>query len=264
MRPFPYAGSTALVTGASSGIGAAFAAALARRGADLVLVARSRAGLEAEAERIRGATSATVTVLPCDLSDHDARTELVAQLARREIDVLINNAGVGGHGRFSDTEVEHELAEVSLNCGATVHLSREFLPAMLSRGRGGIINTASTAAFQACPGMATYGATKAFVLSFSEALGVECRRSGVRVLAFCPGPVATGFAAASGDAEFATHVMFLKAPTAERVVPTALRAFDLGRLSVVQGNGNRLGVLAAHFAPRAVVARIAGWTLRSM
>ncbi|MDP9073073.1 MAG: SDR family oxidoreductase, partial [Actinomycetota bacterium] len=213
--PFPYAQSTALVTGASSGIGAVFADQLAARGANLILVARSTDALEELAARLRQAYRVDVQVRTTDLGDLAARHHLLASLDGITVDLLVNNAGFASHGGFVDLPIDRELGQVEVNCSAVVHLSRILLPPMLARGRGGIVNVASTAGLVPCPNMATYGATKAFVVSFSEAISVECRGSGVRILAFCPGAVATNFGAVTGDADFAGSGFFARAPRPE-------------------------------------------------
>jgi len=222
-EPFQYRGSTALVTGASSGMGAAFAEQLAALGADLLLVARSAGVLEEMAGRLGERYGIGARPLPTDLADPASRGDLAAQLESTRVDLLVNSAGVGTHGSFHELPLDREIGLVELNCVAVVQLTRIVLPGMLERGRGGIVNLASTAAFQPTPTMSTYGATKAFVLSFSAAVAEECRGSGVRVLAFCPGPVQTGFGGATGDSAFAS-ASFVKAPRPEQVVPLALLA----------------------------------------
>ncbi|HTW98620.1 MAG TPA: SDR family oxidoreductase [Acidimicrobiales bacterium] len=254
-EPFAYRGATALVTGASSGLGAAFAEHLAALGADLLLVARSAGVLEEMAARLCERYGVAARPMPTDLADPASRAELAAQLLPLRVDLLVNNAGVGSHGSFAELPVAREVGQVELNCVAVVQLSRLVLPGMLERGRGGIVNMASTAAFQPTPTMSTYGATKAFVLAFSTALAEECRGSGVRVLAFCPGPVQTGFAGATGGSAFAS-ASFAKAPRPEQVVPLALLALDRGRVIAVPGLANRLGTVGTRLAPRTFLARV--------
>jgi short-subunit dehydrogenase len=254
-EPFQYRGCTCLITGASSGMGAAFAEHLAALGADLLLVARSAGVLEEMAVRLGERYGITARPMPTDLADPASRGELATQLESTRVDLLVNNAGVGSHGLFAELALEREIGQVELNCVAVVELARIVLPGMLERGRGGIVNVASTAAFQPTPTMSTYGATKAFVLSFSTALAEECRGSGVRVLAFCPGPVQTGFGGATGDSAFAS-AFFAKAPRPEQVVPLALLALDRGRSIAVPGAANRLGAIGTHLAPRSFLARM--------
>ncbi len=192
---FAYRGKTALVTGASAGIGAEFARALAARGSDVILVARSQERLRALADELARDFGVRAEVIAADLTRADAARDLYAEAEVRglTVDLLINNAGFGTHGPFETLAPARDHAEVMLNVAAVVDLTHLFLPAMLKRGDGAVINVASTASFQPVPYMAVYGATKAFVLSFSEALWAECRGRGVRVLALCPGTTATEF-----------------------------------------------------------------------
>lgn len=256
-----FQGRTALVTGASSGIGAAFAEELARRGCNLVLVARSTDVLEATSTRLGRTYGVRVEVIHADLTQRPDRIALVEACTDRVIDFLINNAGLGLQGSFHQLSVERQLGLVDLNCAAVVELSHAFLPGMLARSFGGILNVASTAAFQATPMMATYGATKAFVLSFSQAIAVECRKSGVGVLALCPGPVATNFSLGFSDERIGDR-MFARAPSADSLAPRALDAFASGRSIYVPGGSNRVAAFASRLLPRSVVASLAGRALR--
>lgn len=171
---------------------------------------------------------------------------------------LINNAGVGSHGPFVREDLSFVDHQIQLNCTSLVDLTREFLPAMLARGNGMIINVASTAAFQPVPGMAVYGASKAFVLAFTEALWVETRTSGVRVLTLCPGATQTGFFAATGT-EFLTKGR----QSPNEVVDTALRALDGHKPTVVSGRSNQLSAVGYRFMPRGVLARMSGRLVRA-
>src|SRR3954468_13185859 len=187
---------TALVTGASSGIGLELAKVLARHGYDLVLVARKRDALEAVAGQIEGQYDVKAHVFAADLRRREA-PEAIWDFLRNEaipVTVLINNAGFGLGGEFADTELTRELEMIQVNIAALTHLTKLFLPAMIKAKSGRILNLASTAAFQPGPLMAVYYATKAYVLSFSEALAEELRNSGVTVTALCPGPTRTEFA----------------------------------------------------------------------
>ena len=244
---------TALVTGASSGIGAVFARALAARGADLVLVARSVAKLEALAEELEARHGGRALALPADLSRSEEVDRILAELAARgtAVETLVNNAGFGTHGRLIDLDPAREREEIALNVGALAALTRALLPGMVARGRGAVINVASTAAFQPVPYMATYGATKAFVLSFTEAVAEELRGTGVRALALCPGQTETAFFDQIEEARVGT------ARTSEQVVATALRALDHGRVVVVDGLPNALMTVGVRFAPRSLVRRLA-------
>jgi short-subunit dehydrogenase len=244
--------TTALITGASSGIGAEFAKRLAEDGLDLVLVARSEDKLEELAASIRRATRRAVTVLVRDLGRPGAAEELVAECAARgiEVDFLLNNAGFGTHGRVADADPARLAAEIQLNCVALTELSARFLPAMVARRRGTIVNVASSGAFQPLPQMAVYGATKAYVLSFTEALWQETRGTGVRVLAQCPGPTDTAFFDVAGE-DFASS----KRTTAQ-LVTTTKRALTRNRPSVVDGASN---ALVARLGTRLLPKRVILW-----
>jgi len=247
-------GKTALITGASSGIGAAFARTLAAQGAHVVLVARSEEKLHALATSLTTRYAIRADVLAVDLSRPEAGQQLLAATQERDlsIDMLINNAGFATYGAFDSLDAEREQQEVLLNVVAVVSLTHGFLPAMLARRSGFIINVASTVAFQPIPYMAVYGASKAFVLSFSEALWAEYRSKGIRVLALCPGPTSTEFFNVVGtqDAGLGSK------ETPEKVVQVALRALEQGRPSVVSGFQNALRANSVRFVPRAMVARM--------
>jgi uncharacterized protein len=248
-----------LITGASSGIGEAFARVLAARGDDLVLVARSAGKLEALAAELTARHNVRVDVVPADLSLPDAAGGIVAELAVRGIAIgtLVNNAGFGTYGEFAVLDAARERDEVFVNVVAPVVLTRALLPAMLERGRGAIVNVGSTASFQPVPYMATYGATKAFVLSFSEALAEEVRPHGVRVVALCPGQTETAFFTGIDEARSPG-----RARTSEQVVATALRALERGRVVAIDGLANYLLANASRFAPRWLVTRIAARMFR--
>lgn len=265
MSPTPndFHRSTALVTGASSGIGEAFARALAARGASLVLVARSERKLRALAEELAEAHGVRAEVVATDLTRPGAAADLAREVARRgiDVDVLVNNAGFGTYGRFETLPPERERDEIQLNVVALVDLTHALLPGMLARGRGAVLNVASTAAFQPVPWMAVYGATKAFVLSFSEALWAETRGRGISVLAVCPGRTDTSFSEALG-AGGAEAAGLGRAETADVVVGRALRALAHGRTHVVSGARNCLTAQLPRFLPRAITARVAGLVMR--
>jgi short-subunit dehydrogenase len=237
----------ALVTGASSGIGAVFARELVKRGANLVLVARSQDKLEALGEQLRDRAGASVEVLACDLSQPGAGAALAARLAERglPIDVLVNNAGFGLFGALHAADPVRTGQQVQLNVAALTELTCALLPPMRDRDRGAIVNVASTAAFQPLPYMAVYGATKSYVLSFTEALWAETRGTGVRVTALCPGATDTAFFdTASEDASIGRRM----AP--EQVVAAAFSALERRRCSVVPGLRNRLLASAPRLTPR--------------
>src|SRR5713101_8416763 len=249
---------TALITGASSGIGESFAYALARQNYDLVLVARREDRLNAVAAKAREMGAGRTEIVAADLARSAAPLELQARLAAVpiEVDYLINNAGFGTTGRFERLPLAREIEEIELNVAALVRLTRLFLPSMIERRRGTIINVASTAAFQAIPYMATYAASKAFVLSFTEAIAVETAGSGVRILALCPGPVRTEFeAVAKNDNALMPSFLYLDADT---VVRQALAAVARGRRVRINGMMNAAGAVAARLFPRALVRAIAG------
>lgn len=247
----------AVVTGASSGLGAIFADQLARRGLSLVLAGRDQARLSAVAQRV----GQNVELVAGDLGTDAGVEALVAHLDGREIDVLVNNAGFGTYGPFAELDAgrEHELLAVNVN--ALVRLTHAVLPGMLARGRGGILNVASTIAFQPGPYQATYGASKAFVLSLSQALWAETRGSGVTVTALCPGPTRTGFVDALGsDVSHTAIYSHLAAP--EPVVAAGLRGMDRGHAVVVPGWRNRVTSTGGRLTPGWLAALVTGRMLR--
>ena len=246
-----------LVTGASSGIGADLARVFAERGYALVLTARRGDRLEALAGELRG-RGAAVEVVVADLADAGALERLVAEIEARGLPLhtLVNNAGFGLRGRFATLPYERQIAMVELNVTALTKLTRLFLPGLIARGRGGVLNVASTAAFQAGPNMAVYYATKAYVLSLSEALHEEAKPHGVTVTALCPGPTATEFAK-TADVEM-TRLFRFGAMSAVEVARAGVAGYEAGRAVVVPGLTNRIGALAAQLGPRAVARRIAG------
>ena len=240
-----------LITGASAGLGADFARQLSRRGHRLVLVARRKDRLETLADELGNARAVAM-----DLGEPGAAGRLMADIAAHaeQVDCLINNAGFGLWGKFATLDGPRQRQMIDLNCGALVELCHAVLPAMLKRGEGAILNVASTAAFQAGPGMATYFATKAFVLSFSEALHEEVAKSGVRVTALCPGPTRTEFGAVAG---FKGNGAFdrLSATSAE-VVAVGLKALDSNRAVAIPGLVNKIGAQGQRFFPRALVRKV--------
>jgi uncharacterized protein len=232
----------ALITGASSGIGEAFAVELAQRGMDLILVARSETKLKQLAERLRSQHSIKAEAIVQDLTVPEAATSVykTVQDLGWSIDLLINNAGFGDYGLFCDRPRQKQLDMIQLNIAALVDLTHQFLPTMVERHSGSIINVASIAAFQPLPYLSVYAATKAFVLSFSEALWEENRRHNVDILAVCPGPTESQFfAAADFPQTFANSSQ--KATSAEQVVKEALQALAAKQSNVVTGGiGNWL------------------------
>lgn len=245
---------TALITGSSGGIGEEFAVSLATRRVNLVLVARREDKLtQLRSRLLELSPGLTVDVIAADLSVPGSAAELASKIQDlgRKIDILINNAGVGLHGDFVKQEVDANSAQIQLNCTTLVELTALFAPAMTRAGHGLIINVASTAAFQPTPGMAVYGATKAFVLAFSEALWQETKSTGVRVLALCPGATETEFFARTGE-QFMTGGR----QTSKQVVDTAMAAIDKTTPTVVSGWKNSLLANGYRIAPRRVLLAV--------
>ncbi|MBF6348376.1 MULTISPECIES: SDR family NAD(P)-dependent oxidoreductase [Nocardia] len=247
---------TALVTGASSGIGAEFATALAARGDDLVLVARSADRLESLAAELRAGYGVAVEVVVQDLTEPRAAERVVTALAARgiSIDVLVNNAGFGSAGRYEDIAAEIDHSQLMINVVSLEGLTHRLIPGMVARGYGEVVNIASTAALQPAPYFATYAAGKAFVLNFSLALWSEYRERGIKVLAVCPGPTETGFFDVVGTRDAAVTGSM---GTTTEVVQASLRALARNKGYIVPGRQN---FAAAHLMPRrprTLVARIA-------
>ncbi len=234
-----------LITGASGGIGRAFATELAARGHDLVLTARREDELRATAEMV-GGHGVRTELIPADLSTPAGRAGLLGELRARELTVsmLVNNAGFGSIGRFAELDADRLADEVELDVQTVVQLSRALLPPMLAAGHGSIVNVASTAAFQPLPTMAVYAAAKAFVLSFSQALWDEVRGQGVRVIAVCPGPTDTDFFVRAGDDDVLTGRR-----TPQQVALTCLEALDKGRPYVIDGLLNTVQAEVAKRTP---------------
>jgi len=252
----------AVVTGASSGLGAIFADQLAQRGLSLVLTGRDQARLSAVAQRIgQTAPDVDVELVVGDLATDAGVDALETRLDGRVIDVLVNNAGFGTYGPFSELDAgrEHEL--VAVNVDALVRLTHVVLPGMLARGRGGIVNVASTIAFQPGPYQATYGASKAFVLSLSQALWAETRGSGVTVTALCPGPTRTGFVDALGS-DVSHTAIYRRLAAPEPVVAAGLRALDRGRAVVVPGWRYRVMATGGRLVPGWLSALVSRRLLR--
>lgn len=240
-----------LITGASAGLGVDFARQLAARGKRLVLAARRKDRLEALASELGNARAVAI-----DLGEPRAASRLMADVAANgeQVDCLINNAGFGLWGRFATLESERQRQMIDLNCGALVELCHAVVPAMIARGDGAILNVASTAAFQPGSGMATYFATKAFVLSFSEALHEELRKSGVRVTALCPGPTATEFGDVAG---FKGNGIFDKlSASSPEVVKAGLRALEKNRAVVIPGLLNKFGAQGHRLLPRIALRKV--------
>lgn len=252
---------TTLITGASSGIGEAFARRLASQGHDLVLVSRSETALHELCDELmlREKVSAHYVVL--DLTTRDADAKLLAETDRHgiEIDWLINNAGFGSAGEFSSLPLGRELEMIDLNVRALVAITHRYLQRMRELGRGTIINVSSTASFQPIPFMATYAATKAFVTSFTEALAEENRPFGIRIAAFCPGSTKTNFFASSN---IDRPITVKGQHTPEEVVDAFLNALGSGRVKFVPGFANRVGALLGGHLPTALSRRFMARVMR--
>jgi hypothetical protein len=250
----------AVVTGASSGIGAAFARALHARGHRVVLVARRQDRLDKLAGELGG--EAWVVTVAMDLAAPGAPQRLVEEIAQRGlvVDLLVNNAGVGHRGRFHEEAVPVVLGMIDLNVRALVELTRLVLPGLVAQRRGGIINVVSMSAFQPIPYLAVYAATKAFVLAFTEGVASEVEGTDVVLQALCPGNIPTEFQQVAGTSDAA----YTRTPatSAEDVVAASLRALDAGRLTVIPGFQDRMMVTLQGFVPRFLVRKIAGRLFR--
>lgn len=265
--PLNYHGTTVLITGASSGLGAEFASQLAARGADLVLVARREDRLADLATRLEKNHGVTVTVIAADLAAPGAAASLVEKLDERNLQVnsLINNAGFGMGGQFTDEDPGRLSGMIDLNVGLLTDLTRLLLPRLVERSRRSdgpsiLLNVASTAAYQPTPGMAAYGATKAYVLSLTEALAFETRTSPLRVVALSPGPTKTEFFDVLGGGTDGTDATVGSFQTAGQVVSLALQELDRKspRPSVVSGRRNAVVATIARLAPRRITLALAG------
>ncbi|HVO17674.1 MAG TPA: SDR family NAD(P)-dependent oxidoreductase [Anaeromyxobacter sp.] len=263
MRDAPWKGLTALVTGASSGLGADFARHLAADGAGLILTARRADALEALAADLRGRNGVPVAVVPLDLAAPGAPAALVAELGRRglEVDVLINNAGFGLYGEFLEIDPVREREMMILDVLVPLELTRSLGGAMIRRGRGFILQVSSIGGYQPTPLYAVYSAAKAFILSFGEAVAYEWRRRGVTVSVLCPGVTATSFLAVAGQAATAyQRAVMMDSPTVTRA---GLDALARGTPSVLPGVLNKLTVFSSRFAPRRWLPAVAHRLMRA-
>jgi short-subunit dehydrogenase len=251
--PSPGPDRAAVVTGASSGIGIEIARQLVSRGHQVILVARSADKLAAVAKELGEGAH----VLPTDLADRAARAGLLERIGELGLtpDVLVNNAGLSTLGPVTKSDPEAELNMLEVDVLAVADLCSRFLPGMVSRGRGAVLNVASTAAFQPLPGQAGYGAGKAFVLSYTQSLAGELRGTGVSATALCPGPVKTGFGETAGFAEEDAETALPKIMwvSAEAVAKAAVDGLARGRLVVIPGAANRVGAVFAQLAPRSLL-----------
>jgi uncharacterized protein len=241
---------TVLITGASSGIGLELARCFAADGCRLILVARNRDALERLAEELRLKNKIEVIVLPADLSLPETPDRIFDKLSAQKIsvDVLVNNAGFGTHALFVETSLPRQLEMLQVNIAALTELTGLFLPGMIQRKRGGILNVSSVAGFLPGPGMAVYYATKAFVLSFTEALSEELRGTGLKISVLCPGPTESNF----GNVARGEKVRQMKTSkmSAEAVAQYGYRAFRNGKVTAIPGLQNKMFVFLNRFAPR--------------
>jgi uncharacterized protein len=257
-----YQDQWAVVTGASSGLGRGLAARLADRGMSLVLTGRNEARLDETAQQIRrAAPRVKVETVAADLSSRSGVAALLDHVGDRPIEVLVNNAGFGSYGPFAVADVDREVDEVAVDVTAVITLARAFLPGMIARRSGGILNVASAIAFQPAPYQAVYGASKAFVLSFSQALWAEVRAAGVTVTALCPGPTRTGFVDALG-ADVGHTAIYRKLADPEPVIEAGLRALDKGRAVVIPGVRTKVIASGGRFMPREWLALVSARLLR--
>jgi short-subunit dehydrogenase len=249
-------GRWALVTGASAGIGVALARELAIAGANLVLTARRQDRLEQVALELHSKHNVQAAVFSADLTQPDAPQKIrtFTDSENLPIEILVNNAGFGKYGEFSQVEARRSLDMVQVNCSAVVHLTRLYLPDMIRRRCGDILILASTAAFQAVPYITTYAATKAFDLLFAEGLAEEMKPHGIRVCALCPGSTESEFHAVADQQHFAAKH---RQESAEKVARNGLQALAAGKSYVISGLGNYLGAQSQRLVPRSVVTRIA-------
>jgi short-subunit dehydrogenase len=247
---------TALITGASSGIGKALAHQFAQDGYQLVLAARSLAKMKALAEELQQQFKVNVTVIGADLETHDGAAQLHADIKARGlvVNALVNNAGYGTFGQFKDSSLNSEVAMMQLNMNTVVILTRLFLPDLMAT-RGKILNIASTAAFQPGPYMAVYCATKSFVLSFTEAIASELEDTGVTVTALCPGPTTSGFQA-KADLGNSGLIKGKKLPTSEEVSALGYRAMQRGQRVYIPGVVNWIMAQSMRFTPRDLATKV--------
>lgn len=256
-----WTGKWALVTGASSGIGKAFAEELAAAGAYLILTARRRDRLEELSRLLVAKHRIRVEILPVDLDDPGVPQKLFDFCRSKngmDVEILIANAGFGAYGEFYRSDLARHLEMIQVNCSSVVALTRLFLPGMIDRRRGYVLTVASTAAFQAVPYLSTYAATKAFDLLFSEGLAEEVRPYGVRVCCLCPGSTATEFHDVAGQPARTKH----RQESAAKVARTGLRALLAGKSYVISGLGNYLGAHSQRLVPRRLVTRVAARMFR--
>lgn len=251
---------TVLITGASSGIGLELARCAAAEGSDLILVARRETRLRDLARELTDRHGVAARVMVFDLEDPHAPEAIVDQLNGENVDVLVNNAGFGARGAFAEVGLDEQIAMLQVNVEALTHLTRLLLPPMLARGRGGVLNVASTAGFQPGPYMSVYYASKAYVLSLSEALAEEMKGTGITISCLAPGPTRTEFQQRAGAKR--AWVSQLNPGTAEGVARVGWKGFRSGKVIVVPGPTNRVAATLAQLVPR-IIARKATALLNS-
>lgn len=247
----------ALITGASSGIGWELAKVFAQHGHPVVLVARSTEKLEQLAQELHSSFRVHAFAITADLAQSDAPEKIAEELRRRDmrVDILVNNAGFALEGRFAQLDLRRQLDMIQVNVAAIAHLTRIFLPEMIRRNRGGVLNVASTAAFQAGPLWAIYCATKAFVLSFTEALHEEVAGTSLRVTCLCPGPTETGFAAVAGVENSTLYTWVAGHP--DLVARFGYEALQKNQAVAIPGLVNNILALSVKLAPRSVARKVA-------
>jgi len=258
----PWKGKWALVTGASAGIGVALARELAAGGTNLVLTARRTDRLEKLARELASTHKISAEIFAADLARPNAAEEIFAfTLAKKiEIELLINNAGFGSYGEFTNSDTQRLLDMVQVNCAAVVHLTRLYLPDMVKRRRGDVLIVASTASFQAVPYLSTYAGTKAFDLLLAEGLAEEMKPYGVRVCALCPGSTESEFNEVAGQSGVVAAAR--NRETAEKVARVGMQALAAGKSYVISGMGNYLGAHSQRLVPRGLVILITARMLR--
>jgi short-subunit dehydrogenase len=263
--PKPEADDTVVITGASSGIGTELARLVGARGHGLTLVARRVERLEELAEELRLAYGVRAQALPCDVGDQDDRAALIGKLrsSRENVVGVCNNAGFGSYGRFHELSLEREQEMVRVNVEAVHELSGAFLDGMVERGAGAILNVGSIAGFQPVSGFATYGATKAFVIAFSEALSADLAGTGVSCTVLCPGPVRTEFSAVAGVEDLEEQAPGPFTVEAEEVARQGLEGMVKGRRSVIPGLSTKAIATGGRFVPRTVLLPLSRQVVRS-
>ena len=257
MELMTHSKQTALITGASGGIGYHLAQIFAEKGFDLALIARNREKLEQLARELKEKFKTDTYVLSKDLSNPDSPNQIFAEINEKklEINILVNNAGVGSHGFFHQTDMKHELGMIQLNVVSLTHLTKLFLPAMVQRKSGKILNVASTAAFQPGPLMAVYFATKAYVLSFSEALDEELRGSGVSVSVLCPGPTETDFQQGAGI-DTSVKLFRIAVMDSKTVAQAGYEGLMNHKRIIIPGFLNKLTPWSVKLSPRCIVPKV--------